>query len=158
MISKQDILAFYDERRVPNSINVTLTFKQYAEGQWLTREAADQNVRHFRNLLNRHLFGNAYKRFGKQLAMFVVHEGTTYTRHHIHGVIECPDGWDAKDFMKLVIRIWTQTRFGYTEHHYEVPATTERESGWVHYCLKKRTKLDFVASVDWENSPCFERR
>lgn len=156
MTDKQAIIDFYSKLRVPNPINFTLTFKQKTDGQWLDENASVRNVREFRNRLNSFLFGNAYKRYGKQLKMLITHEGTKYTRHHVHGVIELPSGWKAENFMELVDEMWRQTRFGYSEYHYEVPTSSEREKGWLHYCLKKRTKRDLLSSVDWENSTCFE--
>ncbi|MEM8576735.1 MAG: hypothetical protein AAGF60_02690 [Pseudomonadota bacterium] len=157
MFSPQVLFEYYQGHKVPNPVNVTLTFKLRAEGQWLTRDAAEQNIKHFRNLLNRRLFGNACKRHGRQLRTLIVHEGTEWTRHHIHGAIELPEGWEINDFKQLVMSLWMRTRFGYREHHFEVPATAEREDCWLYYCFKKRTKLDFASSVDWANSTCFER-
>jgi hypothetical protein len=137
---------------------MTLTEKQIVDGQRIDALVSQQNFRHFRNLLNRHLFGNAYKRYGKQLMMFVAREGDQHHRHHLHVIIEKPDNVDTEVFVSLVMHFWSKTRFGYHEHHYECPTTEGREIGWVNYCLKKRSKEDLASSVDWENSTCFERR
>lgn len=150
--------SYYHDHSVPNPINVTLTEKQVVGGQWIDDESSAANVRHFRNLMNTHLFKNAYKRHGKQLSMLVVREADATHRHHLHLTIEIPDGLSAPMFMLLIKRFWSKTRFGYGECHYEQPANSERELGWINYSLKMRSKSDLVSSVDWENSTCFERR
>ena len=157
MPNKVNIADLYFAHRIPNPINITLTFKLQVDGQRLDQITAVQNVKHFRNRLNRHLYGNAHRRFRKELKLFVVHEGLDWTRHHIHAIIERPAGLSVDEFITLVTTTWAQTRFGYSEHHYEVPISTDREVDWVYYILKKRTKADLASSVDWENSSCFGR-
>lgn len=78
---------FYLTHPVPNPINITLTQKQVVDGQRIDDEISSANFRHFRNLLNSHLFGNAYKRHGRQLAMLVVRENGAWHRHHIHAIL-----------------------------------------------------------------------
>lgn len=152
------IKQFYHDHRVPNPINITLTQKQIFEGQRIDDEISSANFRHFRNLLNRRLFGNAYKRHGRQLSMFVVQEDGAWQRHHLHAIIEKPASLTTEEFIALVMECWGKTRFGYREHHFEEPADQAWEAGWVNYCLKKRTKADVASSIDWANSTCFERR
>lgn len=152
------IKQFYNDRRVPKPINITLTQKQIVEGQRIDDEISSANFRHFRNLLNRRLFGNAYKRHGRQLAMLVVREDGAWHRHHLHAIIEKPASLTTEEFIALVMECWCKTRFGYREYHFEEPADWDRETGWINYCLKKRTKGDFASSIDWANSTCFERR
>jgi len=149
---------FYRAHQVPNPINLTLTQKQFAEGQKLDELASVQNFKHFSNLLNRRIFGNAFKRFGRKLSMFVISETGAWQRHHLHVVIECPQHLTVEEFIALVLACWLSTRFGYHEHHFEVPADRQRRDGWITYCLKKRTKTDLASSIDWVNSTCFERR
>jgi hypothetical protein len=143
---------------VPNPINITLTQKQVVDGQRIDDEISSANFRHFRNLLNSHLFGNAYKRHGRQLKMLVVREDGAWLRHHIHAILEKPSSLSIEEFIALVLDCWSKTRFGYREHHFEQPTTPDRETGWLNYILKKRTKDDLAASIDWANSTCFARR
>lgn len=152
------IRQFYNDHRVPNPINITLTQKQIVEGQRIDDEISSANFRHFRNLLNRRLFGNAHKRHGRQLAMLVVREDGAWHRHHLHAIIEKPASLTTEEFIALVMECWGNTRFGYREYHFEEPADRDREAGWINYCLKKRTKADVASSIDWANSTCFERR
>jgi hypothetical protein len=152
------IKQFYQDHQVPNPINITLTQKQVVDGQRIDDLTSSANFRHFRNLLNRRLFGNAYKRYGRQLSMLVVREDGAWHRHHIHAIIEKPASLTTEEFIALVMECWGKTRFGYREHHFEEPADKDRETGWINYCFKKRTKGDFASSIDWANSTCFERR
>lgn len=149
---------FYQTNPVPNPVNITLTQKQAVDGQRIDDEISSSNFKHFRSLLNRALFGNAYKRHGRQLKMLVVREDGAWHRHHIHAIIEKPTSLSIEEFIVLVLDCWTKTRFGYREFHFEQPITRERENGWLNYILKKRTKEDLASSIDWVNSTCFERR
>ena len=90
--------------------------------------------------------------------MLVVRESGEWQRHHLHAVIEKPTNLTIEEFIATVLECWKKTRFGYKEHHFEVPADQEREKGWIRYCLKKRTKADLASSIDWVNSTCFESR
>lgn len=152
------IKQFYDQHSVPNPINLTLTEKQLVNGQKIDDLASEQNLRHFRNLLNTRLYKNAYKRHGKQLSIFVVRESDATHRHHLHLVIEQPKDIELHFFMHMVKSCWQKTKFGYNEIHFEKPTDLSREDGWIDYCLKKRTKSDLASSIDWANSTCFELR
>lgn len=152
------IKQFYKDNSVPNPINITLTQKQVVDGQRINDEISEANFRHFRNLINRNLFGNAYKRHSRQLSMLVVREDGAWHRHHLHAVIEKPANLTTEEFLALVMECWNKTRFGYREHHFEDPVDQNRATGWINYCLKMRTKTDIASSIDWANSTCFERR
>lgn len=156
MTSKNHFFNYYFKHRIPNPVNFTLTQKQTVEGKWIDDQISEQNFRHFRNVLNKQLFGNQYCRYGKGLKMFVIRESDTRHRHHLHGVIEKPDNMDSDDFIELVKSIWSKTKYGYLHTHFEEPSTIEREIGWIDYCLKERTKIDLSSSIDWVNSTCFE--
>jgi hypothetical protein len=152
------IKQFYQDHRVPNPINITLTERQIVDGQHIDDTTSEANCKHFLNLLNRRLFGNAHKRYGRSLSTFMVREHGAWQRHHIHAIIEQPNTLTTEEFMALVLECWTKTKFGYYQIHFEQPADQDRSSGWVNYCLKKRTKADLASSIDWGNSTCFQRR
>ena len=149
---------FYLSHQVPNPINITLTEKQLVNGQKIDDFSSEQNFKHFRNLLNTRLFKNAYKRYGKQLSMFVVRECDHTHRHHLHIILEKPQDIELNFFMHMVKSCWQKTKFGYSEMHFEKPDNLQRTVGWLEYCLKKRTKNDLASSIDWVNSTCFELR
>lgn len=152
------IKQYYRDHQVPNPVNITLTQKQVVDGQHIDDATSEANFKHFRNLLNSRLFGNAFKRHGRQLSILVVRESGAWHRHHIHAVIEKPSSLTTEEFITTVIQCWTKTKFGYNEHHFEEPVDQYRATGWINYCLKKRTKTDVASSIDWANSTCFERR
>jgi hypothetical protein len=149
---------FYSENPIPNPLNVTLTQKQVVDGHRIDDTLSEQNFRHFRNLLNRKVFGNAYTRHGRQLGLLVVRENSALQRHHLHAIIEIPERIPYPEFCDLMRSCWSDTRFGYHQVHFERPETKARVNGWQSYCLKKRSKDDFASSIDWVNSTCFERR
>ena len=61
----EEIENFIRSKRVVNPLNVTLTELQICGGIRLDDIISEQNFRHFRNVLNRKVFGNGYRRFGK---------------------------------------------------------------------------------------------
>jgi hypothetical protein len=158
MLNPSIIKDYYFKNRVKNPINFTLTQKQVVDGQWVSDTVSEQNFRHFTNKINRKVFGKSAQRHGKKLGMFVVRECDETHRHHIHCIIECPEGMEPLNFTELVHECWVSTRFGYYEMDFEIPETDEREIGWVGYCLKRRSKAEYSSSIDWSNSTCFELR
>lgn len=148
----EEIENFIRSKRVVNPLNVTLTELQICGGIRLDDIISEQNFRHFRNVLNRKVFGNGYRRFGKELQMLVVREVSTNQRHHIHCIIEFPQRYEFSTFKNLIFDVWRNTDFGYEEIHIEKPSSKEREDGYLGYIMKKRTKVSFEQSIDWMNS------
>lgn len=148
----EQIKKFIRENRVANPLNVTLTEKQRYNGIRLDDIISEQNFRHFRNVLNRKVFGNGYKRFGMELQMLVIREVSVNHRHHIHCIIELPQRYEFVAFTDLVRDVWSKTDFGYDQVHIEKPFSQQREDGWLEYIMKKRTKVSFENSIDWMNS------
>ena len=143
---------FVRSKRVINPINVTLTEKQKFNGIWLDDITSERNFNHFKNVLNRRVFGNGYRRFKKQLDMFVVREVSVNHRHHIHCIIEHPLRYDFEEFKRMIEDIWSSTDFGYEEVHMEKPSSQLREDGYLNYIMKNRTKVSLNESIDWTNS------
>ena len=148
----EQIKRFIRKNRVVNPLNVTLTEKQTFNGIRLDDITSEQNFRHFRNVLNRKVFGNGYRRFGIELQMLVIREVSVNHRHHIHCIIELPQRYEFVTFVNLINDVWSKTDFGYDEVHIEKPSSQEREDGWLEYIMKKRTKVSFEQSIDWMNS------
>lgn len=148
----EEIENFIRSKRVVNPLNVTLTELQICGGIRLDDIISEQNFRHFRNVLSRKVFGNGYRRFGKELQMLVVREVSTNQRHHIHCIIELPQRYEFLTFKNLIFDVWRNTDFGYEEIHIEKPSSKEREDGYLGYIMKKRTKVSFEQSIDWMNS------
>ena len=53
---------------IKNGVNVTLTAKQFIGAFRLDTFSLSRNIRYFTNILNRKVFGNAFKRFGMTCA------------------------------------------------------------------------------------------
>jgi len=140
---------------IKNGVNVTLTAKQFIGAFRLDTFSLSRNIRYFTNILNRKVFGNAFKRFGKKLSMLFVNEESAVDRLHIHGIIERPSRLSFDAFKRLIEECWKKTLFGYEHTHIINPTTFEEVVGWKSYIMKKRSKIDFSGSIDLENSSCF---
>lgn len=143
------------ENKIPNPINMTLTERQQFNGINIDDVVSEQNVRHFRNVLNRKVFGNRHRRFGTELKMLVIREVSSHQRHHLHLIVEQPNRLTYPEFKNLVKDCWLKTDFGHFQTHFEKPCSEEREDGWVSYLLKNRTKVSLESSIDWSNSTIF---
>jgi len=139
-------------KRVKNPINITFTQKQKVDGKWIDDFQSEQNFKHFKNVLNRKVFGNGYKRFNKQLEMLVIREVSLNQRHHLHCIIELPLRYRFDEFSSLIKRIWRNTKFGYDQIDIEKPSSQLREDGWLDYIMKDFTKVSLSTSIDYENS------
>jgi hypothetical protein len=147
---------------------MTLTLKQARKtddglrwirtDQYQCREA----FRHFMNLLNRAVYGNVHRRYGKQLRVLpILERGDFYTdgvfgkrrildRWHYHAAIEPPRHIDAYRFKTLIEKCWSKVDWGYRR----ILVRQNADRGWIHYMLKNRQKSDFDAwedCVDWES-------
>ena len=139
-------------KRVKNPINITFTQKQKVDGKWIDDFQSEQNFKHFKNVLNRKVFGNGYKRFNKQLEMLVIREVSLNQRHHLHCIIELPLRYRFDEFSSLIKKIWRNTKFGYDQIDIEKPSSQLREDGWLDYIMKDFTKVSLSTSIDYENS------
>lgn len=127
-----------------NFVGLTLTLKQGLDGYMLNNERCTQNLRHFMNVINKKVFGNANKRYGKKLQIFPVIEKSKEGRYHYHMIIERPLEWCLDDFTHLIETEWVKTQFGHRQLHLDQFI----DFGWVHYITKFHSKSDLV---DWEN-------
>lgn len=145
------------ENGVKNPINITLTEKQVWNGVRIDDIISERNFRHFQNVLNRKVFGNSFQRYGKKLQSLVVREVSGGGRHHLHVILETPDRMPLATFLPLIRESWVSTHYGYDQVHIEVPQTPERESGYLNYIMKRKSKpAGLMDSIDWMNSTCFE--
>lgn len=127
---------------------VTLTMKLRASGRACDPVTASRNFRHFMNRLNRTVFGQAAKRYGKSLRVLPVLEQNQEGRLHYHAIIDRPERMEIAEFGALVRDTWLRTDFGY--RHIDVQPVTG--DGWVAYLCKKRQKPEgLLDSIDWNN-------
>ncbi|MGC1716764.1 MAG: hypothetical protein WA776_19660 [Xanthobacteraceae bacterium] len=117
---------FFDTSRWGACCVVTLTLKQARQpdsGGWVRIDdyRCRQAFRHFMNLLNRAVFGAAFRRYGKRLRVLPVLEkgevrgralrtwdrGTS-GRWHIHCAIELPSYFDGMALERLIRECWAK--------------------------------------------------
>ena len=145
---KEEILKYLHQIEFDNPISVTLTEKQHFKGIVIDNIRSSQNTKHFLNRLNQRIFKNSYRRYGKRLKSFVVMEGNTSIRHHIHLTLDRPHRITYEDFEYLITDCWSKTTFGY--NHIDIRPMYN--NGWFEYLLKCRTKTDLLSDIDWENT------
>ena len=116
-----------------------------------------RNNTHFSNVLNKKVYGNAFKRFKKRLKMIGIFEGGVGgIRYHYHGVIQTPPhllNSSLNEKTKFINDSWKKTRWGYDINDVRYPSTEDGGVvGWIHYITKSRSKqYDLSTSVDWLN-------
>jgi len=154
----------YLKTPIQNPLFVTFTLKQKVQFQSkfgtylvdLDEYRLRTNFRHFSNRLNKKVFGNSFRRYGKRLKMVVVEEGgKNEVRLHQHTVIETPSHLDQHQFKSLISDIWTnKTLWGYKDICFDVPNKSKGDViGWINYITKSKTKSrDLNSSIDWENT------
>ena len=128
-------------------VAVTLTMKQRQSAQNIDHMLASRNFRHFLNRLNREVYGNAARRFGKGLKVIAVLEHDALVRFHYHAVIDQPETMNFTEFKQAIEDAWAKTRWGYDQTEI-VPMTSE---GWVRYISKLDQKPQYDLAIDWPN-------
>jgi hypothetical protein len=144
---KSDINALYNwlsANDFSNFYAVTITMKQNWNGMVLDQTLASKNLRHFINLMNQAVYGNAYRRHGKSLQVIPILEQSAWDRLHYHISIEKPDRLSEADFMDLLKESWSRTDFA--RKQMEIKKIFSR--GWIQYCLKNPSSAQ---TIDIEN-------
>jgi hypothetical protein len=133
--------------------------RQSEQGAWIKLDdyPCRQAFRHFMNLLNRAVYGAAFRRHGKRLHVLPVlekgevrgsafrsRERGTSGRWHIHCAIELPSHLDAVALERLVRECWTKVDLG----HGRILVRDGANAGWIHYMLKDRQKSEFDGFLD----------
>jgi hypothetical protein len=142
--------------------DVTLTLKQgrQADGSgWIKIDhyQCRQAFRHFMNLLNKAVYGSAFRRHGKRLRVLPVlekgevrarslrrWERGTSGRWHIHCAIELPPHFDAFALETLIGDCWAKVELG----HRRILVRDGANAGWINYMLKDRQKSEFDGLLD----------
>jgi hypothetical protein len=153
---------FFDTSSWGSFCDVTLSLKQARQsdgGLWIKIDdyPCRQAFRHFMNLLNRAVYGAAFRRHGKRLRVLpVLEKGEVGTRAlrtwecgasgrwHIHCAIELPSHLDAIALEKLIRRCWTKVEWGYGR----ILVRDSANAGWIDYMLKDRQKSTFDGFLD----------
>jgi hypothetical protein len=152
----------FDTSRWRPFCDVTLTLKQarHSEmGAWIKIDdySCRQAFRHFMNLLNRAVYGAAFRRHGKRLRVLPVLEkgevrgralrscerGTS-GRWHIHCAIELPLHLRAVALEKLIRACLAKVQLGYNR----ILVRDRANAGWISYMLKDSQKSEFDGFLD----------
>ena len=123
---------------------VTLTMKQNRNGLALDRIIASQNLRHFLNVTNQKVFGNAFRRYGSKLKVLPFVELSAWDRLHYHLSIQKPDHIQENEFFEIIKTSWLKTDFC----RKELEVKKIYSNGWLSYCLKSE---DSTQAIDFEN-------
>jgi hypothetical protein len=133
---------------------LTLTLKQalWSNGCriFADEHQCSRSFRHFMNLLNRAIYGSAFRRGKKRLRVIPVLEKDQVGRFHYHAAIELLPRIKPWQFQALVWHCWSRTDWGYDRTSVEFSA----DQSWVEYMLKRRQKSGFEAwsdCIDWKN-------
>ena len=153
---------FFDTSSWGPFCDVTLNLKQARrceKGAWLKINdyQCRQAFRHFMNLLNRAVYGAAFRRYGKRLRVLPVlekgevrarslrsRERGTSGRWHIHCAIELPSHFDAIALERLIRACWAKVEWGYGR----ILVRDGANAGWINYMLKDRQKSEFDGFLD----------
>jgi hypothetical protein len=133
----------------PQAVTLTLRLARWRDGIRipLTRSDAQQNLRHFLNVLHKRLgsYGFPKRDVLQRLPIF---EGTDQVRMHIHMMLDRPDCIEADCYAELIQREWSHTYWGHELVTVE-PCTSAE--GWLEYITKFRSKADYADAIDWTN-------
>jgi hypothetical protein len=135
--------------------SLTLTMKQYRR-EWsgsrpvtifLSTSIAEQNLRHFLNLLNRRLMTRSEFRQGRRLPVIPFLEGGDRKRVHYHLAIDRPPNVTLGEFSDEIEREWSKTHWG--DERTELKTA---DNGWVNYMTKLADKSVFSDAFDCANA------
>ena len=153
---------FFDTSGWSPFCDVTLTVKQGRQsdsGTWIkiSDYPCRQAFRHFMNLLNREVYGAAFRRYGKRLRVLAVlekgevraralrsWERGTSGRWHVHCAIELPSHFDAVALERMIRQCWAKVEWG----HGRILVRDGANAGWISYMLKDRQKSEFDGFLD----------
>ncbi len=121
----------------------------------LTPELAQQNFRHFMNLLNYKLFGKAFRRRNNKLRLQVLaslERGALGERLHYHVIIDRPPHIEPWRFHLSIQFLWYRTRWGYRKIDIQALKTGADVTNWLGYVVKRNACLDGDnQAIDVEN-------
>jgi hypothetical protein len=153
---------FFDTSSWGEFCDVTLTWKQAWQpdrGGWLKIDdyRCRQAFRHFMNLLNRAVYGSAFRRHRKRLRVLpVLEKGWVRARAlrpwecgasgrwHIHCAIELPSHFDAITLEKMIRECWAKVEWG----HGRILVRDGANASWIDYMLKDRQRSEFDVFLD----------
>lgn len=122
---------------------VTLTMKQVVNNEKLDEMGSAQNLRHCMNILNKKVYGNSFKRYGKRIEIMPSLEWSPTNRLHYHLVVKNPVPKRPLFFETLIEKSWRKTKWGYREIYIDYFV----DNGWIDYITKETSRNQ----ICWEN-------
>lgn len=131
---------------------VTLTLRDWRlEGDiWrrLTKPDAQQNLRHFLNVLQKQSARHGLTKTTKLQRVPVLEGEENKHRPHYHLMLDNPASIDTPTYRAIIQHAWQRTFWG----HQRVTVDPCQDSqGWLAYITKLRTKESYADSIDWMN-------
>lgn len=129
MIREQD----YSKWNRPHAWTFTFKYPQ-------STQSAKRKMRHFLNVLNKKVYGNASQRFSKKIRCIPILEGGNGTQIHYHLILDHLSRGDmkAETYQLIMNSLW---KFGSCKDnglfHYD---EEDGRTGWVNYITKSETK------------------
>lgn len=147
---KRQLREFIRDFPKEESFAVTLTMKQYTQGQRLDEARASKNLRHFLNRLNRSCFGNAARRNSRRIEVIPNLEKSYSGRLHYHLLMRNPFPDNPVLFEEKIKDCWKKTLFA--DHQTKIEEAYD-PPGWNSYITKDVAKKDERdrSTIDWEN-------
>jgi hypothetical protein len=112
---------------------------------------AKKAFRHYMNVLNRRIYGAAFRHHGKRLRVIPILEKSADGRWHYHAAIEPPRFQDKSAFGGIAMDVWLQTPLGYGHGEISVNA----DGGWIAYMAKLRGKSGLDEYFDCIDTEAF---
>lgn len=112
-------------------------------------DSAKKNMRHFLNVLNKKVNGNAHRRFNKSLKCIPIIEKDEKTRIHYHLILE---HLSRRKMTPATYELVMQSLWKFGRIKSNGLFINDEDSSWKDYILKRRTKYELQdLSVDVEN-------
>lgn len=134
----------------PHAVTLTLKTRILVGEVWqsLTPLDAQQNLRHWLNVVRKRLVRLGFAKDG-ELQRVPIYEGREYeVRPHYHLMLDKPECIETPQYQSLIQHEWQRTRWG---HQRVTVDACHDENGWLSYITKLRTKEEYADSIDWAN-------
>lgn len=143
---------YLESMPIKNPIAVTLTSRQWNDGQALDEICLERDITFFLNRLNYKLFRKGFSKHGKKLDVLPVIEGDRNTDFHCHLALELPENLGLNEMEQHIRECWGKTRFGRANGNFAIKIEPKIDDGWRKYKLKEKTKADgVIPSINWIN-------
>ena len=145
MDKNREIIRSFIEKNlsITDSLSVTFLMSRDCKSEYQSIE----NFRYFLNILNKKIFGNAYRKFKKGVQVIPTLEWSESVGYHYHIQIEVPNHINKLDFIKHINNAWGKTKFANLKKPIKISGTYN--NGWSNYMTKFN---NLKSDIDWSNA------